>query len=621
MLGAPGRGASPIRAALDIAQAHAAAGADHGGMRTDDPPPPTTTGPPPMDLPLKLWLARLSNGLSPVALAQAQADWWLHLLVSPTRQAQLSVSALHKAQAWAHYLWRAAQGPCENCVAPAPQDKRFSRPEWRRFPFNALAQGFLLQERWWDEATHGVRGVSRHHEEVTAFVARQWLDMLSPSNSPLTNPQVLQETLRTGGANLASGAANWARDAMAVASGGEARGLQAFEPGRALALTPGQVVMRNHLIELIQYTPATPTVWREPVLVVPSWIMKFYILDLTPDDSLVRYLVSQGHTVFMVSWRNPGSADAGLGMDDYLDLGVLQALAAVRERCPGAGVHAMGYCLGGTLLSMAAALLGARGDEGLRSLTLLAAQVDFQEPGELGLFIDESQIAFLEDIMAERGYLDGQRMAGAFQLINSKDLVWSKLVHEYLMGAHTPVTPLRAWNADATRLPARMHSEYLRRLYLHNDLAEGRYRVRGEPVDLDRIRVPLYLLATERDHVSPWTSVYKLMRLTHSNAHFVLSSGGHNVGIVSPPEGPLASPEASYRVGEWAPRAAPADPQDWLAHAKASPGSWWPHWQRWLAAHSSRRVKARAVSGLRVRGRAVPAPGTYVFDPVAEVAE
>ncbi|HSX92486.1 MAG TPA: alpha/beta fold hydrolase [Hydrogenophaga sp.] len=568
-----------------------------------------------MDLPLKLAIARLSNGVSPVALAQAQTDWWLHLMASPSRQAQLAASALHKAQAWWHYLGHAAQGPCEDCVAPAPQDKRFSRPEWQRFPFNALAQAFLLQQQWWDEATHGVRGVSRHHEDVTAFVARQWLDMLSPSNSPLLNPQVLHETLRTGGANLARGAVNWARDAMAVAAGGQARGLQAFQPGQAVALTPGQVVMRNELIELIQYEPATPTVWREPVLVVPSWIMKFYILDLTPADSLVRHLVAQGHTVFMVSWRNPGSEDAGLGLDDYLRLGALAALAAVRERCPGAGVHAMGYCLGGTLLAMAAALLGARGDSGLRSLTLLAAQVDFQEPGELGLFIDDSQIAFLEDIMAERGYLDGQRMAGAFQLINSKDLVWSKLVHEYLMGARTPVTPMRAWNADATRLPARMHGEYLRRLYLHNDLAEGRYRVDGEPVNLDEIRLPLYLLATERDHVSPWTSVYKLLRMARAPTRFVLSSGGHNVGIVSPPEGPLASPEAAYRVGEWAPREAPGDPQDWFAHTRPQTGSWWPDWSHWLAGHSSRRVKARPVAGLRVRGHTVPAPGSYVFDP------
>ena len=614
MLAGGRRTASAIRGALDVAQARARRATDHGSMGNTDDTPRASHGPEPMDLPLKLWIARLANGVSPAALAQAQTDWWLHLAASPTRQAQLAASALHKTQAWLLHLARTAQGPCEDCVSPAPQDKRFSRPEWRHWPYHALAQAFLLQQQWWEEATHGVRGVSRHHEEVTAFVARQWLDMLSPSNSPLLNPQVLHETLRTGGANLARGAVNWARDAMAVAAGGQARGLQAFLPGQAVALTPGQVVMRNNLIELIQYDPATPTVGREPVLVVPSWIMKYYILDLTPEDSLVRQLVAQGHTVFMVSWRNPDSADAGLGMDDYLRLGVLDALSAVRERCAGADIHAMGYCLGGTLLAMAAALLGARGDKGLRSVSLLAAQVDFQEPGELGLFIDESQIAFLEDLMAERGYLDGQRMAGAFQLINSKDLVWSKLVHEYLMGARTPVTPLRAWNADATRLPARMHSEYLRRLYLHNDLAEGRYRVDGEPVNLDEIRVPLYVLATERDHVSPWTSVYKLLRLARAPASFVLCSGGHNVGIVSPPDGPLASQQAAYRVGEWAPREAPANPQAWFAQARPQAGSWWPHWFRWLAAHSSRQVKARPVKGLRLRGRPVPAPGTYVFN-------
>lgn len=610
-----------IRSDLDVAQGVLRRVPEHGGMHrptTSDPSPAPPHGPPPIDVPLKLWLARMANGLSPASLAMASTDWWLHLLVSPTKQSELFASGVHKTQSWLHYLWGVSLGRCEDCVTPAPQDKRFSRPEWQALPFNALAQGFLLQQQWWAEATQGVRGVSRHHQEVTAFMARQWLDMLSPSNFPLTNPQVLQETMRTGGTNLVNGVNNLARDALAVATDGKARGLEAFAPGRELALTPGKVVMRNHLIELIQYEPATPTVYREPVLIVPSWIMKFYILDLTPEDSLVRHLVAQGHTVFMVSWRNPDSGDAALGMDDYLQHGVLDAIHAVQERCPGTGVHATGYCLGGTLLAMAAALLGARGEHPFKSVSLLAAQVDFQEPGELGLFIDESQIAFLEDVMAEHGYLDGQRMAGAFQLINSKDLVWSKLVHEYLMGAHTPVTPLRAWNADATRLPARMHSEYLRRLYLHNDLAEGRYRVKGEPVHLDAIRAPLYVVATERDHVSPWTSVYQILRLTQTPAQFVLSSGGHNVGIVNPPTGPMAHPEAGYRIGHWVARQAPVDPTAWHAKAQVHAGSWWPHWQSWLATQSSRRVKARPVTGLQLNGRPVPAPGTYVHDMPGE---
>lgn len=570
-------------------------------------------GPEPLDLPLKLAIARLANGISPSSLAQAHADWLTHLAVSPSKQAELATSALLKSVRWAGFLARSLQGPCEECVCPQAGDKRFSRPEWHAQPFSAMAQAFLLQEQWWREATRGVRGVSPHHEAIADFTVRQWLDMASPSNFPWSNPQVLKETLGTGGANLANGFSNWWRDAMAVLAGGKPRGVEAFRPGQAVALTPGQVVMRNRLVELIQYEPTTPKVHKEPVLIVPSWIMKFYILDLTPDDSLVRYLLAQGHTVFMVSWKNPGSDDAALGLDDYLRLGILESLAEVQRRVPHTGIHAMGYCLGGTLLAMAAAVVSRRDRHPLKTVSILAGQVDFQEPGELGLFMDESQIAFLEDLMAAHGYLDGRQMAGAFQLINSKDLVWSKLVHEYLMGAHTPMTALRAWNADATRLPARMHSEYLRKLYLHNDLAEGRYRYGGEPVDLGEVRVPMFVVATERDHVSPWKSVYKLLRLVHAPVDMVLTSGGHNVGIVNPPAGPAAHPEASYRRAATAPRKAPADPEAWLQRAQAVRGSWWPAWHEWLRRHSGGPVKGRAVSGLVENGQPVRAPGTYVF--------
>jgi polyhydroxyalkanoate synthase len=569
-------------------------------------------GPAAMDLPIKLGLARLANGVSPSSVAQAFSDWLTHLAVSPSKQAELSSSALEKALMWQEYAARAWRGDCEPCVEPAPEDKRFSRPEWQAPAFGTMAQAFLLQQQWWREATTGVRGVSRHHEDVVDFTMRQLLDMWSPSNFVATNPQVLKETLHTGGLNLATGYANWSRDALAVLSDGRPRGVEDFLPGRAVALTPGKVVFRNHLIELIQYEPATPKVDAEPLLIVPSWIMKYYILDLTPDDSLVKFMVAHGHTVFMVSWRNPGSEDRERGMDDYLDLGVLAAVKEVKARSGAAGIHAMGYCLGGTLLSIAAAVLSGKPHNPLKTVTLLAAETDFHEPGELGLFIDESQISFLEDLMAERGYLDGRQMAGAFQLINSKDLVWSKLVHEYLMGAHTPMTALRAWNADATRLPARMHSEYLRRLYLHNDLSEGHYRAHGHPVSLHDIEVPMFVVATERDHVSPWKSVYKICRLVHAPVTFLLTSGGHNVGIVNPPGGPAAHPQASYRVASHAPHKTPADPLVWQATAPSSAGSWWPYWQQWLRRHSSGKSRARPVGDVLLDGAPVAAPGTYV---------
>jgi polyhydroxyalkanoate synthase subunit PhaC len=585
---------------------------EHAGMAASAP---TSSAPhaSPLDLPLKSALARLANGISPASLAIAQSDWFTHLAVSPSKQAELGSSALRKTLAWLHYAGEAWRGAAEGSVVPVWDDKRFSRPEWQAPPFNVLAQGFLLAQQWWAEASTGVRGVSRHHEEVVAFTSRQWLDMLSPSNSPFLNPQVLKETLGSAGGNLVSGAANWWRDAMAVAAGAKPLGVEAFRPGRGVALTPGKVVHRTGLMELIQYEPMTAKVAREPVLIVPSWIMKFYILDLTPQDSLVRFLVSQGHTVFMVSWRNPGREDRDLCLEDYVEHGVLAALDAVQRMCPRAGIHAAGYCLGGTLLAIAAAQLGARRQHPLRTVSLLAAQVDFEEPGELGLFMDESQIAFLEDLMADHGYLDGRQMAGAFQLINSRDLVWSKLVHEYLMGAQTPMTAMRAWNADATRLPARMHSEYLRRLYLENALAEGDYRVGGEAVDLRAIRVPMFVVATERDHVSPWRSVYRVLRLVQATTDFVLVSGGHNVGIISPPAGPGAHPEASYRCRRQAPGAAPADPQAWLGATSSTPGSWWPCWQKWLARHGTAQVPARPAQGVVVDGQVLPAPGSYVF--------
>jgi polyhydroxyalkanoate synthase len=565
-----------------------------------------------MDLPIKLGLARISHGISPSSVAQAYADWLTHLLVSPSKQAELAASAIQKGLQWQQFAFNTWRGDCARCIEPLPQDKRFAPKEWELPPYGALAQGFLLQQQWWGEAMTGVRGVSRHHEDVAEFTTRQVLDMLSPSNFVQANPQVLAQTWKSGGMNLVSGLGNWWRDAMAVIGEGKARGVEDFLPGKAVALTPGKVVFRNHLIELIQYESATAKVDAEPVLIIPSWIMKFYILDLTPQDSLVKYLVEQGHTVYMVSWRNPGSEDRNLGMDDYLELGVLAAIEAVRTRAPKGGIHAMGYCLGGTLLAIGAALLGSKLGNPIKTLTLLAAETDFEEPGELGLFIDESQIAFLEDVMAEHGYLDGRRMAGAFQLINSKDLVWSKLVHEYLMGAQTPMTALRAWNADATRLPARMHSEYLRGMYLNNDLAEGNWLVRGKPVSLSDIKVPMFVVATERDHVSPWESVYKINRLVGAPVSFLLSSGGHNVGIVNPPSGTAAHPGASYRFASHAAGKAPALAAQWQKSAPSFEGSWWPCWERWLHAHSSRKIAAQAVEGLVEDGQPVSAPGTYV---------
>jgi len=449
--------------------------------------------------------AGFTFGLSPAALAEAYFDWASHLAFSPGKRAQLVNKAVRKSIRFGAYALQSAMqdGTAQPCIKPMPQDHRFTAADWQTFPFNLMAQSFLLNQQWWHNSTTGIRGVTKQHENMLAFVARQMLDIFSPSNFLLTNPEVLKKTVSTGGMNLAKGLRNFAEDWERTVSHKRPVGMENFIIGRDVATTPGKVIYRNRLIELIQYAPTTDQVRPEPVLIVPAWIMKYYILDLSPQNSLVKYLTDQGFAVFVISWKNPVADDRDLGLDDYRTLGVMSALDAVHAIVPEQKVHAVGYCLGGTLLSIAGAAMARDGDERLKSITLLAAQVDFMEAGELMLFINESQLAFLEDLMGEQGFLDSTQMAGAFQLLRSNDLIWSHMVHDYLMGERTPMIDLMAWNADATRLPYRMHSEYLRQLFLYNDLAEGRFNVAGKPIALSDIHTPIFAVGTVHDHVAP----------------------------------------------------------------------------------------------------------------------
>jgi len=554
-----------------------------------------------LDIFLQSQVARATRGISPIAMRLAFQDWLQHLAVSPGKCTELAVGY---GRAW---LGTAPE------QAPA-DDARFADSAWRTWPFCRYADGFKRLEHWWERATRGVAGIAPHHAEVVAFVARQLLDMWSPSNFVWTNPEVLRAAMNSYGGSLIEGMANWRHDlfsrlvpagaALAQPSGPR------YVPGVDVALTPGQVIYRNDLMELLQYAPQTAQVYREPVLIVPSWIMKYYILDLSPQNSLVRYLVQRGHTVLMISWRNPEAKDRNLGMDDYLVQGLFVALEQARRLGRDAPVHAVGYCLGGTLLSIGAAALAAGicpAPATLASLTLLAAQTDFSEPGELGLFIDDSELAFLDALMWDQGYLDGSQMAASFQLLHARDLVWSRMMREYLLGERSAANDLVAWNADTTRLPFRMHSEYLHRLFLHNDLAEGRYLVGGKPVALADIGVPLFVVGTERDHVSPWQSVYKIHRLCNADIDFVLASGGHNAGIVSEP----GHAHRSYRSRMAEPASSGyRSPQAWLDGAMRTEGSWWPRWQQWLARHSDQeRVAPPAVENGTGLG---PAPGHFV---------
>jgi polyhydroxyalkanoate synthase len=564
-----------------------------------------------MDRSFHAGVARLTAGLSPAAVAGAFLDWATHLALSPGKWAQLQAKAARKALRFMAYAGQAALsgGAVPPCIQPLPQDRRFDAPMWQLPPWNMVHQAFLLTQQWWHVATTDVRGVSAQHEAVVTFAVRQLLDMLAPSNFPATNPDVLDRTLRTAGLNLVQGRINLLEDLERAASGRPPPGSEAFAPGRTLALTPGKVVFRNHLIELIQYAPATAAVHAEPVLVVPAWIMKFYILDLAPGRSLVEFLVGQGFTVFMLSWRNPGPEDRDLGMEDYRTEGVMAALDAIGRIVPEMKVHAAGYCLGGTLLAIAAAAMARDGDARLGSVTLLAAQTDFTEAGELMLFINASQVAFLEDMMWEQGFLDTRQMAGAFQLLRSNDLVWSRMVRDYLMGERAKLSDLMAWNADTTRMPYRMHSEYLRHLFLENDLAEGRYLVDGRPVALSDIHAPIFAVGTERDHVAPWRSVFKLHLQTDADITFLLTGGGHNAGIVSEP----GRGDRQYRIAERTEGERYLDPGAWLAAAREAAGSWWPEWATWLGRRAG-PIGPPPSMGAPASGLPALAdgPGTYV---------
>jgi polyhydroxyalkanoate synthase subunit PhaC len=565
-----------------------------------------------MDRVVRAGLARLTHGVSPTAIAGAWADWAVHLTFAPGKRTELAWQAATGATRYALWLAHAASGgPCEPVVTPAPDDTRFADAGWRTWPFNAAAQSYLLSQAWWLEAAHDVPGMARRHEAEVAFMLKQVLDVLSPTNHPLLNPVIAAHTLQSGGVNLLQGARNLIEDAERALDGRPPVGVEAFLPGRDVAVTPGKVVFRNELMELIQYAPTTRDVYAEPVLIVPAWIMKYYILDLSPGNSLVRYLVERGHTVFMISWKNPGEADRETPLNAYRHDGVMAALDCIGRILPDRKVHACGYCLGGTILSIAAATMARDGDQRLASLTLFATQTDFAEAGELMLFIDEHQLAFLEDMMWEQGFLNTAQMAGAFQMLRSNDLIWSKLIRTYLLGERDRMTDLLAWNSDQTRMPARMHSEYLRGLFLENRLTGGRFAVEGRVIALRDIGVPIFAVGTEKDHIAPWRSVYKVTLFTETEVTFVLTAGGHNAGIVDEPGHPGRWFRMMARTGE----APYIDPDTWAAQAPRREGSWWPAWQAWLAANGSAARVAPPPMGAADQGLPplADAPGGYVL--------
>ena len=579
-------------------------------------------------------LVKLNLGLPPISLGLAYADWAMHLATSPGQQLILAQRALALSQEALRRPWQKHLATDEEPQPVPTADPRFTDPGWHQWPFNVFEASFKASHAWWHEAVQ-VEGVSSHHRHLVDFYTRQALDALSPSNWPLSNPEVLKKGRESGGQSWLKGYQHLALDLAErqqqkhLASSGKRKPL-AFKVGQDVAVTPGKVVFRNHLIELIQYTPSTENVLPEPLLIVPSCIMKYYILDLSPANSMVRYLVGQGHTVFMISWRNPDASDRELGMQDYLQLGVMEAMAAVKSLTGAPRIHALGYCLGGTFLAMVAAALGARQplsqrrgqvknqhrrrDDAvafdalpeLASVTLLAASTDFSEPGELGVFIDDAQLKALRESMARTGYFSGRQMAESFQFLNSRDLIWSRSTRRYLLGQDEVGNDMMSWNLDVTRLPERMHNEYLSSLFLNNALATGNYRMAGVGVALMDIRAPLLVVGTVRDHVSPWQSVYKIHLLTDTQTTFILAAGGHNAGIVSEPghRGRSYQIDAVEKGHVW------VDPDTWTAQAPVVEGSWWEAMHQWLRERSGKPVPAPVIDVKTVLG---DAPGDYVM--------
>ncbi|PWJ20268.1 PHA/PHB synthase family protein [Jannaschia seohaensis] len=556
-------------------------------------------------------IARNTGGVSPFSAFQAWSDWALHISRAPGRQMELAERAIQNAVKLAEFaISDKPNAPAPPPFHPKPYDHRFTDPGWRRMPFGLWQQGFLATQDWWDLATDELRGLSDADSARVRFMVRQILDLYSPSNFPATNPEIIERTVRDGGANVAAGLRNFREDLRQTLTQSRKAPREGFRIGEYLACTPGKVVFRNALFELIQYAPVTAKVHAEPILIVPAWIMKYYVLDLSPHNSLIRHLVAQGFTVFAISWCNPTQDQSDLSLEDYRNEGVMAALDAVSAIVPGQKVHATGYCLGGTILAIAAATMARDGDDRLASVTLLAAQVDFTEAGELLLFLDDSQVAFLEDMMWAQGYLDRPQMSRAFASIRVEDLIYARAIRRYFLGVADLPSDLTVWNNDTTRMPARMHSEYLRGLFLENRLTAGRFAVEGRVIALSDIHGSLYVVGTEADHIAPWKSVYKARLFTDCDLTFVLTSGGHNGGILSEP----GHRNRHYRAGRRPAGAHYVDPDTWFASTEAVEGSWWTDWFQWLSAASSGEVTPPSLgapdAGYPVLGAA---PGTYIF--------
>ncbi|MFM9849512.1 MAG: PHA/PHB synthase family protein [Hyphomicrobiaceae bacterium] len=494
-------------------------------------------------------------------------------------------------------------------AVPEAGDARFRDPEWTSNPYFAFwKQTYLVTNQWAEKALDETGGLDERTRLRATYYLRQLLSALSPSNFPMTNPEVVRETIASNGENLVRGMQQLLAD---MGKSGDLlkisqTDVSAFEVGKNLAITPGKIVWQNDVLQLIQYTPTTDKVHEIPILIVPPWINKFYILDLTPPKSLIKYVVSQGFTVFVVSWVNPDERLAHKTFEDYMKEGILSATDAVLRETGAAKTNILGYCVGGTLLASTLAYNAARGEDPYVSATFLAAQADFTKAGDLALFIDDAQLKALEEMMAERGYLDGSRMATVFNMLRPRDLIWPYIVNNYMLGKKPFPFDLLFWNQDSTRMPAANHNFYLRQFYHENKLAKGQMSIGGVRLDLKKVKLPIYELATREDHIAPARSVYISSGLFGGPVEYVLAGSGHIAGVVNPP--PEADKKPKYQY--WTNSSRAPTLEDWIASAKETPGSWWPHWTKWLASHSGDMIDARTPGA--ALGVIEDAPGSYV---------
>jgi polyhydroxyalkanoate synthase subunit PhaC len=557
------------------------------------------------------WLRRQANeehAPDPLNIGTAFLEMTARLIANPARlvAAQLGFWQDYMTL-WQNTARRIMGGEPEPVIDAPSSDRRFKDDAWRENEvFDFIKQSYLLSARYVQDVVRQVDGLDPKTAQKVDFYARQFVDAMSPSNFLLTNPEVLRKTAETGGENLLKGLNNLLGD-LERGKGKlhiKMTDMEAFKLGENIGVSPGKVVFQNDLIQLIQYTPSTEKVLKRPLLIAPPWINKFYILDLRPRNSFVRWAVSQGHTVFMISWVNPDEKLAEKGFEDYMTDGYLAALDAIEQATGEREVNAIGYCLGGTLLASTLAYMATRKDNRIRSATFFVTMTDFEEAGELGVFIDEEQLNALEDKMNKRGYLEGSEMATTFNMLRANDLIWSFVVNNYLLGNDPFPFDLLYWNADSTRMPARMHSFYLRKMYQENLLAvPNGISLNGVPIDLHKIKTPAYFLSTREDHIAPWKSTYRGTQLLSGPKRFVLAASGHIAGVVNPPDG--------GKYSHWINADLPEDPETWFKGATEIAGSWWPDWHRWVSALAKEQAPARVPGD----GKLKPiedAPGNYV---------